>query len=58
MRPLLRSSLLEEMAIWFDGGGVALALLTRAPADGGECVRFDISEVEREFALRIICGGC
>lgn len=57
MRPLLRSSLLEEMAIWFDGGGVALALLTRAPAGGGECVRFDIGEVEREFALRMICGG-
>lgn len=43
MRPLLRSSFPEEMAIWFLGGGVALALFTRVPsADGGDELRFDM----------------
>jgi hypothetical protein len=40
--PLLLSSPEEEMTIWLDGGGVALALFTRVPSRGGEGPRFDI----------------
>jgi hypothetical protein len=40
--PLLLSSPEEEIAIWLDGGGVALALFTRVPSRGGEGPRFDI----------------
>jgi len=32
------------MAIWFVGGGVALALLIRAPPGGGDAPLLDISE--------------
>lgn len=46
MRPLLRSSLDEEIASWFVGGGVARAFFTSAPADG-EALRFDIVERAR-----------
>ena len=43
MRPLLRSSLDDEIAIWFVGGGVARAFFTSAPL-GGEALRFDIED--------------
>lgn len=42
MSPLLRSSPDEEIRIWLDGGGVALALFTTVPSRGGEGPRFDI----------------
>lgn len=41
IRLLLRSSLDDEMAIWFVGGGVARAFFTSAPA-GGVALRFDM----------------
>lgn len=45
MRPLLRSSPVEEIAIWvFAGGGVSLARFITVPwRVGGEALRFDIS---------------
>jgi hypothetical protein len=48
MRPLFLSpSPEEEMAIWFEGGGVPLARFINAPEDG-EPARFDILEEEVE----------
>jgi len=47
MSPLLRSSFDEEMAIWLDGGGVALAFFIKVPSKGGEGPRFDILYVRR-----------
>jgi hypothetical protein len=46
MRPLLRSSLPEDIAIWLLGGGVALALFTSVPSGGGDGPRFDILKLQ------------
>lgn len=43
MRPFELSPA-DEIAIWFEGGGVALALFIRVPSEGGEAPRFDIFE--------------
>ena len=40
--PLFRSSFADEMAIWVEGGGVALARLISAPPALGDEGRFDI----------------
>lgn len=40
--PLLRSSFVEDIAIWLLGGGVALALLTSTPPAEGDSDRLDI----------------
>jgi hypothetical protein len=42
MRPFERSSLEEEMTIWFGDGSDDLARLMRAPAGGGDAPLFDI----------------
>jgi len=46
IRPLLRSSLDDEIAIWFVGGGVARARFISAPV-GGEALRFDIADCRK-----------
>jgi len=40
--PLFLSSFDDEIAIWLDGGGVALARFTRAPPGVGEGPLFDM----------------
>lgn len=52
MRPLERSSV-EDIAIWFDGGGVARARFIRAPLAGGEAALFDM----RAFFDRVSARG-
>lgn len=42
MSPFDRSSFVDDIAIWLDGGGVALALFIRVPSSVGEPVRLDI----------------
>jgi hypothetical protein len=48
MRPLLRSSPADEMAIWFVGGGVAFARLMIMPLDGGDALLFDMFSLVRK----------
>jgi hypothetical protein len=44
MRLLFRSSFEDEMAIWVDGGGDDLALLTNTPSSCCDAPLFDIEE--------------